>query len=188
MPGRGLVGAPAALQHRARSASAMPGPSSSITSSSALRVIARPASTRASMRTRDLAHLQALSSRLPSSSVRSPRSPMNCAPGAIAALEQQVLVAVHLQQRRAQLRDDRRDIHRRLAQQYAAAGRGAFHLVLDDAAHAIDLAFSAALRAPRRHARATGASPRAASSGCARDCRACRDSASCACARPRAAR
>ena len=64
-------------------------------------------------------------------------------------------------------------------------GRGAFQLVLDDAGHAVDLApiERAAVAGACAAAERLRASRRAASSGCARGCRACRDSARRACAR-----
>ncbi len=63
-------------------------------------------------------HLQALSRRLPSSSMKSLRSPTNCDAGLDLEQEREVLAdAVGLQQRRARVPQHRLDIDRRLTQQ-----------------------------------------------------------------------
>ena len=88
----------------------------------------------ADRRTRPRHHLQALSSRFPSSSRRSPRSPMKALPGAIASSRAQVLVGIDLQQRGAQFGGHLRHLHRGGSQERTARGGGALELVLDDAA------------------------------------------------------
>ena len=66
-------------------AAAMPGPSSSTAQREAPPPRERPALRGRASRTRSRHHLQALSRRLPSSSTKSPRSPMNSAPSWIAS-------------------------------------------------------------------------------------------------------
>ncbi len=65
-------------------------------------------------------------------------------------LDAEVLAGIDLQQRGAQLAGDGRDVDRRLAEQRAARGGGSFQLVLDDAAHSVDLGSQRGPRGRRR--------------------------------------
>src|SRR5581483_1421992 len=59
--------------------------------------------------------------------------------GGDCELDREILARIHLQQRHAQLACDRRNLHGSLAEE-RTAGRGRpFELMLDDAAHAVDL-------------------------------------------------
>ena len=162
---------------------AMPGPSSS-TCSCRRCAGGRPRHRAARARAPGWRHhLQALSIRLPSSSSRSSRSPTNCSPARSPAPATKSLLACTLQQRRAQV------LHSggtgstlawpTLPPPLVAARRSWCSTI---ARHAVDLAsITCALHAPLALMLADAARP-AASSGCAPGCRACRDSARCACA------
>ena len=117
-----------------------PGPSSSTTTRSVcgLRRIPRARSTPRPS-TRDCAHLQALSTRLPTISSRSCRSPRKRVVARRLDVDRDAAVAVDLLHRARQRRHDRRDLGDGADHGRARRDAGALEMVLDLVAHHVGL-------------------------------------------------